>query len=219
MIRPVFSLHALTGLVALAGLLLAGALAARADSAVPLTPEQRQTVADIDAYLNGLRSVKGRFTQIGPNGEFSEGDFFLVRPGRIRFDYADPNPILVVADGFWVGIQDRKLNTVEKYPLAATPLRLLLSDNVDLLKDARLTDFQSEPGQIRLTLEDPRGTAPGQLTVILGEPSLTLKQWVVIDAQGLRTEVTLFDLVTDATLSKRLFFIDDSGLYDRSTKH
>ena len=191
-------------------LALVAILPAHARPSIALSEDQIGIVRQINAYINGLESLKGRFTQIGPSGEFAEGDFYLQRPGRMRFEYAPPNPILVIADGFWVGIEDRQLRSTQKYPLITTPLSLLLGNHVDLLKEARIVGFEDRGGDIAVTVVALSGTTPGELTLIFGGPIFSLKQWTVVDAQGLTTQVAVFDLVLGLDLNPKLFWINDN---------
>jgi outer membrane lipoprotein-sorting protein len=204
----------LTVLVALLALTLAAPLAppALASQEIALSAEQTVELRKINTYLNALNTMRGRFTQLGPSGEFTEGTFYLQRPGKIRFEYSPPNPILVIADGFWVGIEDRKLKDTQKYPLSATPLSLLLEKHVDIAKEARIVGFEEQGGDTMVTLESKSLTTPGRLTLIMGGPNFALKQWIVVDAQGLRTEVSLFDLVADVQIDPKLFWINDNTL-------
>ncbi len=71
----------------------------------------------VNRFLNDIRTLQGDFVQVAPNGEVTEGRFFLERPGKIRFHYAEPSHLQVISDGFWVAIQNRRLKTTEKYPL------------------------------------------------------------------------------------------------------
>lgn len=210
------------GLAAIAAAILAVlALAppsARARPAIKLTPDQIAVIHQINTYINSLGSLKGRFTQIGPEGEFAEGNFYLQRPGRMRFEYSPPNPILVIADGFWVGVEDRKLQSTQKYPLITTPLSLLLNKRVNLLKDARIISFERRFGDIEVTVEAASGNTPGQLTLIFGGPTFTLKQWTVVDAQGLTTQVAVFDLVAGLSLDPKLFWINDNLIFDTNER-
>lgn len=195
-------------------LLLATAAPAAAQPAIQLNQEQVAAIQEINAYINSLRTLKGRFTQIGPSGEFAEGDFYLQRPGRMRFDYAKPNPILVIADGFWVGIEDRRLKSTQKYPISTTPLRFLLDEHVNLLEDARIVGFEDRGGELAVSVEARAGTTPGRLTLIFARNPLSLKQWTVVDAQGLTTQVAVFDLVAGANLNPKLFWINDNLIFD-----
>ena len=180
----------------------------------PLDPQQTAVLDRVNGYFNALVHLQGRFTQIGPNGGFSEGRFYISRPGKVRFEYEAPNPLLIVSDGFWVGIEDRKLKTTDKYPLSATPLSLLLDERVNLREEANIIDAREDEGFLSITFEANSGSSPGQLTLIFGSDDLMLRQWVVLDAQGLRTEVSLFDQVAGAPIDPKLFWIKDNAVYD-----
>lgn len=82
--------------------------------------------------------MKGQFTQTGPRGRVSSGVFYIVKPGRMRFEYAPPNPLLVVSDGSWLYVKNRKRNRVDHYPLTTTPLRLILDQKVNLFKETKI---------------------------------------------------------------------------------
>lgn len=198
---------------------LGAATIAQAAQNASLSAPQLERIRQISNYVNSLTTMQGRFTQIGPGGSFTEGQFYLQRPGKIRFDYAPPNPVLVISDGWWVGIEDRKKKRTEKYPLATTPLSILLDDQVDLAEDAKIVAFDESEEVVSLTLEDSVGTAAGLLTLYFTKPELTLQQWTVIDAQGLHTEVTLFDLVNGGEFNSSLFRINDNVLlkHDRNS--
>ncbi|MFV2092788.1 MAG: outer membrane lipoprotein carrier protein LolA, partial [Hyphomicrobiales bacterium] len=111
--------------LALAAMLASAALPARAaaDASLVEQPsfEEQAQVARVNAYFNRFVYLSGRFTQISPDGVVSEGMFHMRRPGRVRFDYLPPSRLLVISDGFWLGIIDKKLKTTDRYPIASTP--------------------------------------------------------------------------------------------------
>ncbi len=95
---------------------------------------QKAQAARVSAYLSSLQTVIGNFVQVGPDGTKTKGDFYIQKPGKMRFEYDEPSPIAIVADGQTLVVRDRKLATQDVYPLSQTPLRFLLSDRIDLLK-------------------------------------------------------------------------------------
>src|SRR4051794_38996320 len=88
-----------------------------------------QKIAD---HFSSVKTMKGEFVQFGPRGEQTGGKFFIERPGKLRFNFEDPSPIRVIADGKNVAIGNMKLKTWDLYPLSKTPLSLLLADKIDL---------------------------------------------------------------------------------------
>ncbi|MEO1602531.1 MAG: outer membrane lipoprotein carrier protein LolA [Pseudomonadota bacterium] len=123
----------------------------------------------ISNYLNGLGTLEGSFVQIGPDGDLARGTFFLRRPGRIRFDYRPPNPTLIVADGTWVGVCDRDIESFERFPLSETPLDLLLRDRVDLRREGAVQAIDRGEGQMRVRAVDPDAPDQGSITMIFSD--------------------------------------------------
>jgi outer membrane lipoprotein-sorting protein len=184
------------------------------DAAVEATPsptpligaEQAAAVQRINAYFNGITNLQGTFEQVDSNNKHATGRFYVQRPGKLRFDYAAPSTLRIVADGHFLAIEDSDLKTIEKYPLESTPFRLLLGDGVDLSRDARIVGVEQQEGSLAVTLEDKNGAATGQIKLNFStEPELKLKQWVITDAQGLATSVTVDDVVPGRKVAADFF--------------
>ena len=194
--------------------LILGALAATLAAGLPAVAQQlsgadMRDLARISNYLNGVDTLEGSFVQVGPDGNASEGRFYMRRPGRLRFEYEPPNPALVVADGFWVGVYDTRMNTLDRYPLSKTPLDLLLRDRVDLRKEGAVQSVERGEGKIRVKAIDPDNPNQGSITMIFNDNPLELSQWVVVDAQGLTTTVALNETRANVKLDPRLFVINE----------
>ena len=180
------------------------------ESAASPTPligdKQAQAVTRINAYFNGITNLQGRFEQVDPNNKRSSGRFYVQRPGKIRFDYAPPSALRIVADGSFLAIEDSSLKTVEKYPIKSTPFRLLLAATVDLGRDARIVGVESQQGSLAISLEDKSGDAAGRIKLMFdANPDLKLKQWQITDAQGLTTSVTVADVVSGRRVATDFF--------------
>ena len=124
-VQPVMHLLRFTFLATLALALAAWIAAVPAQAKV--AKKDAETVEKISKHFASVPTMMGEFVQFGPNGEQTGGKFFIKRPGKIRFDYTKPSPILVKADGKTVGIHNRKLKTWDFFPLKETPLKLLLA--------------------------------------------------------------------------------------------
>jgi outer membrane lipoprotein-sorting protein len=173
----------------------------------PFSREQQVALANISAYFNSFRLMEGKFVQIGPNGEQSEGVFFLSRPGKIRFHYNPPSRLDVISDGSSVAIKDGRTNTQDMYPLSKTPLRYLLSDRIDLTSSSIVSAVRREADLISLVIVEKTSFAEGTLTMIFDRQTYALRQWQVTDAQGLNTSVAIFNTVTGKPQNPNLFRI------------
>ena len=178
-----------------------------AQAATPLIGlEQAKAVERINAYFNNITNLQGSFEQVDSTDKRSTGRFYVQRPGKIRFDYAPPSALRIVADGSHLAIEDSDLRTVEKYPIQSTPFRLLLSEAVDLERDARIAGVESQEGTLAITLEDKSGDAAGSIRLIFESGAeLQLKEWTITDAQGLTTRVTVNDVVSGRKVAADFF--------------
>lgn len=202
---------ALAALVATAAVSAVHAQAVRPpqQNAQPLTEEQRVILDKVNKYLNATTTLVGRFHQVGPNGTKTEGRFYLQKPGRVRFQYDDPSPIELIADGSSVAVRDRKLATQDLYPIAQTPLRFLLADKIDLLRDSKVTGvYQDELFVTVVVQEQTTFAGTHRLMLMFDAKTYQLKQWTITDPQGFDTTVAIFDLDSKKKPDPALFKID-----------
>jgi len=162
-------------------------------------------LARIDAALNNTASFAGRFAQYGSDGSFSQGQIYLKRPGKIRFEYDAPAPLLLVSDGVTLTQVDKELETKDRVPLKSTPLAFFLAENVKLENDVEVVALQKTVGGIRVSARDGSGEVDGIITMVFDNASLALKEWIVADGFGSETRVILSDLKYNERLNPRLF--------------
>lgn len=175
--------------------------------AAPL--DREAALAGINAYLNSIETLRARFMQVAPDGSAASGELALARPGRLRFEYDDPSPIRIVADGTTLAIEDQALETVDRVPLRSTPLWWILKSDIDLAEDAELVGMEREFGFLYLTLRDANEDVEGEVMFVFAEPSYELREWFVTDALGEVTRVTLADVETGISLNPRLFLVPE----------
>ena len=178
-------------------------------SAAALHDADRADLARAEAYLNDMKTITGKFVQVAPDGSLSEGRMWLSRPGRLRFEYAPPSPILVVADGIFVVYQDMELGQIDRVPLGATPLSVLLSETVKLSDDVTVRTIRRGPGTLRITLFATKRPEDGEIVLVFADQPLQLRQWQVVDARGGTTTITLSQLEFNQPLVNRLFVISE----------
>jgi outer membrane lipoprotein-sorting protein len=185
------------------------ALLGKANGAGKLTPEQRTIVERVNNYLSGVQTLTGNFVQVGPDGRRTQGDFYIYKPGRVRFEYDDPSPIELIADGSSVVVRDRRLATQDVYPLSQTPLRFLLAERVDLTKDTNLVSVYADDVFVTVVLEEKNGiVGTSRLMIMFSAKDMQLKQWTVTDPQGYDTTVAVYNLDTSKRPDPALFKID-----------
>ena len=170
---------------------------------------QKAQAAKVSSYLSSLQTLVGNFVQVGPDGSKTKGDFYIQKPGKVRFEYDDPSPIAIIADGSSLAVRDRKLATQDIYPLSQTPLRFLLSDRIDLLKDTNVVNVTADDVFISVTIEEKQAlVGTSRLMLMIGAKDGKLKQWTVTDPQGYDTTVAVYNLDVTQKPDPSMFKID-----------
>jgi outer membrane lipoprotein-sorting protein len=160
-----------------------------------LTAAQIEAVQRVNTYFNSIKMMVGSFVQIGPDRRRTEGDFYLLKPGKVRFEYNSPSPVQVIADGSTVAVRDRKLATQDLYPLSQTPLRFLLAEKLDLLKDTNVVGVYQDDLFVTVVIEEKHAVVgTHKLMLMFGAKDSELKQWTITDPQGFDTTIAIYNL-------------------------
>lgn len=181
----------------------------KSDEATAFTPAQRALLDRVSKYLSGMQTMVGNFVQIAPDGTRTDGTFYIQKPGKVRFEYNPPSPTEVIADGSSVAVRNRDLLTQDLWPLSQTPLRYLLADHINLLRDTDVVSVSSDDKFITVVVEEKQvmvGTS--RLMVMFDAKTTALKQWTVTDPQGMNTTVSVFNLDTTKKPDPNLFVIN-----------
>ena len=198
-------IHRRAFLASAAGLGLAGLLpaAGSAQQASVLRPR-------IEAALNAIRTQKARFAQIDTSSGYGlEGDVYLSRPGRLRFEY-DNGDQLLIADGTHVARINTRTNTVSRTRLAATPLRVILADEIDLTDGITITSTEQTPDALFVTFYENGKRDKGLLTIFLDVDSFELRGWKIDESDGNITTVILRDVEQGVDIDPSLYEIPGS---------
>jgi outer membrane lipoprotein-sorting protein len=180
-----------------------------AGTSTAFEPRQRALVDKVSNYLSSVHVMSGDFIQVAADGRRANGQFYIMKPGKVRFEYEPPSPIDIVADGSSVVVRDRKLATQQVHPLSQTPLRYLLQDRIDLLKDTNVTAVYADETYVTIVVEEKQiliGTT--RLTMMFSAKDFSLKQWIVTDPQGYDTTVALSKLDLKSRPDPAMFKID-----------
>ena len=184
-------------------------VAANDNAAASDESKQRALVDRVNTYLSNIQTLVGDFVQVGPDGARTEGQFYIQKPGKVRFEYKPPSRIDVIADGQSVVVRDRKLATQDLYPLSQTPLRFLLSDHIDLQRDTNLVSVGADDVFVTLVVEDKQQfVGNNRLMLMFGAKDFQLRQWTVTDPQGYDTTVAVYNLDTKTKPDPDLFKIN-----------
>jgi len=196
--------------LALAAPALAPLLASGARAQSPgLSARDRADLQRVEAYLNGLTTLRSRFIQIAQNGATAQGTALIWRPGRMRFDYDPPEPLMLIANNGQFLHYDKELRQPSIVPVSSTPLGILLRDRIVLSGDVTVTGMQRQGGMLQVTLFRTANPGEGRLTLVFAEEPMELRQWLVVDGQGRTTRVTLSAIEAGVRLDRASFDFND----------
>jgi len=183
-----------------------------ADGAAPpaaaLSSQDTADLQRISAYLNSIHTMYARFHQLSAGGATASGQLWMARPGRMRFEYDPPSPILLLADMFYVYYVDKELVEMSKVGLKSTPAWLLLRDPITF-SDLIITRFERGPNVLRISVVEKAEPDNGSLTMVFSDHPLALRQWTIVDQQRKATTVSLSGERFGVALDPKLFVYQD----------
>ena len=181
----------------------------------PLSADDRAIVKRAEEYLNGIQTMEARFTQVDSANKRATGKIYLSRPGRMRFEYDPPGPVLIVANGRHLIHYDRDLKTASYINQRDTPAWFLLSPKIEMQGDVTVTEVARREDRILITLIKTSEPNQGAVTLVFSENPMRLEQWAVSDAQGVVTYVTLRDATFGTPIANERFVFDEPVWTDR----
>jgi outer membrane lipoprotein-sorting protein len=182
--------------------------------AAALTVQDQADLQRIAAYLNSIGTMTARFRQRTANGGSAGGWLWMERPGRMRFQYDPPNPILLIADRFYLYYIDTQLAEVSQVGLKSTPAWFLLRVPISF-SDLDVTRFVRGDNALQVTVIDPKSPDNGSLTMTFTANPLSLRQWTVVDQERHVTTVSLSQEQFGMALDPNLF-VYQNPYYHRS---
>ena len=192
------------------------AAAAPAAAASPAPPEVAAAVRTLQTWLDGTRTFEARFRQSLVSGALGattseSGRMYLERPGKLRWDYLDPDRkiALLVGDRTELYLEDDRELTRGRLTAEQGLFPRLLAgrERVDQLFDASAAPGSSpERGAIRLRLT-PKGAAGALSEVVLTvrRDDGAIEGAEVLDEAGNRTTYQLMGLKRNGKLPDGLF--------------
>ena len=176
----------------------ARALAPVAVIAAVAAPAPAATSGDlksVESSLAATQSMTADFLQTDGKGRQMAGTLSLKRPGKIRFAYGGGVNMLLVANGKNLSFIDYDVGQKSSWPIAKSPLAVLLSPNPDLTRIARLVPSEHK-NVVVVRARDARRPEFGTLILAFlrdgsAPGGLKLEGWTAIDAQNKKTTVRL----------------------------
>lgn len=168
-----------------------------------------EILGKIEQSLNAIRTMKAMFIQRAPDGTVSEGMLYLERPGKLRFDFGEDAPFLLVSNGSMLTFVDYDVKQVSRWPIKKTPLGILVADEIKFDSKIEVPDIIRFAGLIKVPVIDPKRQEYGYIILIFEESTMELRAWESVDAQGYTTRVALVNPEYNIDIDKKRFTFRD----------
>ena len=163
-----------------------------------------------ETWLNKIRTISADFVQVASDGTSAEGRLAFRRPSRMKITYGKGDELQLITSSVWLHVDRPDERLLTSYPISETPLSLILADKVSLRLDGYETRvLPSIAGIVRIEIGKDDGEGAGRLTLEFSEKPFQFRRWIILDAAGIETSVTLQNIVFDQPIANEAFKIPD----------
>ncbi len=185
-------------------------------AAAPVNNADEQ--ARIERYLTNIRTITSDFVQIAPDGGSTSGKMFVKRPNKMRWTYDPPTPVLMVTRGNFLTYYDFGLKQVSDIPLDDTLLSFFASEHIRFGETVKVRSLEKEAGILRIRIQQADNPELGTLTLEFTDAPLTLRNFIIRDAQGRVTSVAMTNTRFDEPLPDAIFEFQDPRVRGKAVK-
>lgn len=184
----------------------------QAGIAVPVSKES-EVVQRIEDYFNRITTMEAEFVQAAPDGQITEGKFYLSRPGKVRWEYFPPASVVIVGKSGLMTYYDKALDQISHTSIDSTPVSFLTRPHINLRSDVELKGMSETKDTYMLTLSQKNKEVEGRVVLTFLKTPLELKKIEVIDAAEQHTLITFTRSVFGQPIKGDLFIIQDPRLF------
>jgi chaperone LolA len=168
----------------------------------------------LNKFLNELQTLHASFEQKQFNDkgkllESSQGEVYLQRPGKFRWDYQKPYQQLIVADGKQVWVYDDDLEQVTIKPLdealGKTPALLLTKNSNKIENDFAVTNMPQQDANLTVFMLKPKGKQVQFESIRITLQQQNLNMMELVDNLGQMTRIQFKPITTNKPLDVKLF--------------
>lgn len=193
-------------------LLMSGAAKAEV---VAATPEQ---ITAAEQYLNTLTTVTSDFIQVGPEGDIANGTFYLSRPGKLRWQYQPPVPIVITANSGTITYYDAELDQISYLSEKETLASFLTRKNIAFKDDINLVGATIEDGVLKIMLAQKGKEDEGSMMLVFEQKPLLLRKIEITDPTKKKTSINFNNPQYGMKLDDKLFVVKNPRIFKSKNK-
>ena len=176
------------------------------------TKANREILTKVEKAYNKMKTLQAKFAQFNSKmkDELHTGTIYISKPGQMRLVYEKGSPLEFVATQGTFIYHDKDLEEVNYFDLNSTPVEWILRDKL-LFDDPGfvVTSVQDVLDEYFITAHKKGAKELGELTLVIDKDEMTLKQWDVLDVQGIKSTVSLFDIKQNIPVDKKIFMFQN----------
>ena len=176
------------------------------------TPENRKILSAVEKAYNKIQTIQAEFAQFNSKikDDLQTGTLYMSRPGKMRLVYEKGSPLEFYAVNGYLIYHDKEAKEVSYFELSQTPVELILQKELKFDHPAFIvTDVKDELDEYYVTAHKKEAPELGSLTIVIDKDSMQLKQWEVLDMQGVKSTVSLFNTKVNIPVDKTLFMFQN----------
>lgn len=176
------------------------------------TPQNRAILQKVETAYNKIKTLKAKFAQFNSKtqNDLQTGELYLSRPGEMRLVYEKGSPLEFYAHNGYLIYHDKDLKEVNYFHLKQTPVSLILKERLHFDDPEFLvTDVKDILDEYYVTAIKKDARELGSLTLIIDKETLQLKQWDIVDIEGVKSTVSLYETQFNIPLDKKIFLFQN----------
>ncbi len=167
----------------------------------------------VESYLNNIKSLQADFVQETSNGNVVNGKFFLSRPGKMRIEYSQPAPVLIIANGSVLAYTDLELEETSYLTTNSTPASFLTRPHFSFLaRDVEITGFSKSADLIKVSVVKKNKKEAGEFSLVFQTNPLKFIKMEVKNDLDETTKVAFTTSKFGGTIDNKLFVIKNKNL-------
>lgn len=129
------------------------------------TASQAADTARVEAWLRAAKLETVPFTQTWPNGA-TGGGVLTYHAGYLHLNYTVPHAMDLEASGAHAVFRDSQTGSETRMGLAHNPLGVLMGNPITLSGPVTVTDIQTPPGILQISLTRTDNPSQGLVTLV-----------------------------------------------------
>lgn len=178
-----------------------------------LIENNKIALGKIEKYLNNIKYLTADFTQTSPEGDINFGKFYLSRPGKMRIEYDQEIPILIIVNGSVLSYIDVELEEIFNFSTGSTPASFLTRKNISFnAKDIEFLDFKDDGKRYIVMIQKKNRKEAGIFYLIFDKSPVTFVKMRVKNDMEEITDISLKNIDYKSKISSNKFFVKNSNL-------